>query len=43
MVGEILVKYLLIVNNDIVCLLEEEGVEVVVLDIVGFMNYFLYN
>lgn len=43
LVGEILVKYSPIANNDIVHLLENEGAEVVVPDIVGFMNYSLYN
>lgn len=43
MVGEILVKYSPTANNDIVRLLEEEGAEAVVPDIVGFMNYSLYN
>ncbi len=42
-VGEILVKYSTTANNDIVRLLEEEGAEAVVPDIVGFMNYSLYN
>lgn len=42
-VGEILVKYSPIANNDIVSLLESEGAEAVVPDIVGFMNYSLYN
>ncbi|WP_125704231.1 2-hydroxyacyl-CoA dehydratase [Lacticaseibacillus daqingensis] len=42
-VGEILVKYSPIANNDIVRLLEREGAEAVVPDIVGFMNYSLYN
>lgn len=42
-VGEILVKYSPIANNDIVRLLEQEGAEAVVPDIVGFMNYSLYN
>lgn len=43
LVGEILVKYSPIANNDIVHLLENEGAEAVVPDIVGFMNYSLYN
>lgn len=43
LVGEILVKYSPIANNDIVRLLEKEGAEAVVPDIVGFMNYSLYN
>lgn len=42
-VGEILVKYSPTANNDIVRLLEEEGAEAVVPDIIGFMNYSLYN
>ncbi len=36
-------KYSPTANNDIVRLLEEEGAEAVVPDIVGFMNYSLYN
>lgn len=42
-VGEILVKYSPTANNDIVRLLETEGAEAVVPDMVGFMNYSLYN
>lgn len=42
-VGEILVKYSPIANNNIVRVLENEGAEVVCPDIVGFMNYSLYN
>ncbi|MDR0922015.1 MAG: 2-hydroxyacyl-CoA dehydratase [Lactobacillales bacterium] len=42
-VGEILVKYSPTANNDIVRLLEEEGAEAVVPDIIGFMNYSFYN
>lgn len=42
-VGEILVKYSPIANNNIVRVLESEGAEVVCPDIVGFMNYSLYN
>ncbi|SEM62679.1 CoA-substrate-specific enzyme activase, putative [Ligilactobacillus sp. WC1T17] len=42
-VGEILVKYSPIANNNIVKVLESEGAEVVCPDIVGFMNYSLYN
>ena len=38
-VGEILVKYSPTANNDVVRLLEAEGAEAVVPDIVGFMNY----
>jgi predicted nucleotide-binding protein (sugar kinase/HSP70/actin superfamily) len=43
MVGEILVKYSPMANNDIVRLLEAQGAQVVVLDLFGFMNYSLYN
>lgn len=42
-VGEILVKYAPMANNDIVQLLEAEGVEAVVPDLLGFMNYSFYN
>jgi predicted nucleotide-binding protein (sugar kinase/HSP70/actin superfamily) len=42
-VGEILVKYSPTANNDIVRLLEEEGAEAVVPDLIGFMNYSFYN
>lgn len=42
-VGEILVKYSPTANNDIVRLLEEEGAEAVVPDLIGFMSYSLYN
>ncbi|MCC5890525.1 MAG: 2-hydroxyacyl-CoA dehydratase [Alkalibacterium sp.] len=42
-VGEILVKYSPTANNDVVRLLEKEGSEVVVPDLVGFMNYNLYT
>lgn len=42
-VGEILVKYSKTANNDIVSIIEEEGAEAVVLDLIGFMNYSLYN
>ena len=42
-VGEILVKYSKTANNDIVSILEDEGAEAVVPDIIGFMNYSLYN
>lgn len=42
-VGEILVKYSPTANNDIVSILEEEGAEAVVPDLIGFMNYSLYN
>lgn len=43
LVGEILVKYSPIANNDLVRLLESEGAEAVCPDIVGFMNYSLFN
>ncbi len=36
-------KYAPTANNDIVRLLEAEGAEAVVPDIIGFMNYSLYN
>ncbi|MDR1012889.1 MAG: acyl-CoA dehydratase activase-related protein, partial [Lactobacillales bacterium] len=42
-VGEILVKYSPMANNDIVRLLEAEGAQVIVPDLFGFMNYSLYN
>lgn len=42
-VGEILVKYHPTANNDIVGLLEQEGVEVVVPDLTNFLLYCLYN
>ena len=42
-VGEILVKFHPTANNDIVHLLEEEGAEAVVPDLMGFMLYSLYN
>ncbi|MFS7255413.1 acyl-CoA dehydratase activase-related protein [Carnobacterium divergens] len=42
-VGEILVKYSPTANNDLIRLLEQEGAEAVVPDIIGFMNYSLYN
>ena len=42
-VGEILVKYSKTANDDIVSIIEEEGGEAVVLDLIGFMNYSLYN
>lgn len=43
LVGEILVKYSPTANNDVIRLLEEEGAEAVVPDLIGFMNYSLYN
>lgn len=42
-VGEILVKYAPTANNDIVGLIENEGGEAVVPDLIGFMNYSLFN
>ncbi|MBR3943241.1 MAG: 2-hydroxyacyl-CoA dehydratase, partial [Clostridia bacterium] len=42
-VGEILVKYMPLANNHIVQLLEKEGVEVVVPDLLDFLNYGLLN
>ena len=42
-VGEILVKYMPLANNHLVDLLEREGAEAVVPDLMDFMNYSLYN
>ncbi len=42
-VGEILVKYMPLANNHIVDLLEREGAEAVVPDLLDFMNYSVYN
>ncbi len=42
-VGEILVKYMPLANNHLVELLEREGAEAVVPDLIDFMNYCLYN
>ena len=42
-VGEILVKYMPLANNHLVDLLEAEGAEAVVPDLIDFMNYSLYN
>ncbi len=42
-VGEILVKYMPLANGHIVKLLESEGAEVVVPDLMDFMNYSVYN
>ena len=42
-VGEILVKYMPLANNHLVELLEREGAEVVVPDLMDFMNYSFYN
>lgn len=42
-VGEILVKYMPLANNHLVDLLEQEGAEAVVPDLMDFMNYSIYN
>ncbi len=42
-VGEILVKYMPLANNNVVKLLEKEGAEVVVPDLMDFLNYSVYN
>ncbi len=42
-VGEILVKYMPLANNHLVDLLEQEGAEAVVPDILDFLNYSFYN
>lgn len=42
-VGEILVKYMPLANNHLVDLLEQEGAEAFVPDLMDFMNYCLYN
>ena len=42
-VGEILVKYMPLANNHLVELLEQEGAEAVVPDLMDFMNYSMYN
>ena len=42
-VGEILVKYMPLANNHLVDLLEREGAEAVVPDLMDFVNYSLYN
>ncbi len=42
-VGEILVKYMPLANNHLVELLEKEGVEAVVPDLIDFLNYSFYN
>ena len=42
-VGEILVKYMPLANNHVVELLEREGAEAVVPDMMDFMNYSFYN
>ena len=42
-VGEILVKYMPLANNHLVELLEREGAEVVVPDLMDFMNYSVFG
>ena len=42
-VGEILVKYMPLANNHLVELLEREGAEAIVPDLMDFFNYSLYN
>ena len=42
-VGEILVKYMPLANNHLVELLEHEGAEAVVPDLMDFLNYSFYN
>ena len=42
-VGEILVKYMPLANNHLVEVLEKEGAEAVVPDLLDFMNYSVYN
>ncbi|MBQ8556707.1 MAG: 2-hydroxyacyl-CoA dehydratase [Clostridia bacterium] len=42
-VGEILVKYMPVANNGLVDLLETEGAEAVVPDLIDFFNYSIYN
>ena len=42
-VGEILVKYMPLANNHLVELLEREGAEVVVPELIDFFNYGFYN
>jgi len=42
-VGEILVKYMPLANNHLVDLLEKEGAEVIVTDLLDFMDYCIYN
>ncbi len=42
-VGEILVKYMPLANNHLVELLEQEGAEAVVPDLIDFLNYCVYN
>lgn len=42
-VGEILVKYMPLANNHIVDVIEREGAEAVVPDLIDFLNYSFYN
>ncbi len=42
-VGEILVKYMPLANNHLVDLIEKEGAEAVVPDLMDFLNYSFYN
>ena len=42
-VGEILVKYMPLANNHLVELLEQEGAEAIVPDLMDFLNYCVYN
>ena len=42
-VGEILVKYMPLANNRLVELLEKEGAEAVVPDLMDFLNYCMFN
>ncbi len=42
-VGEILVKYMPLANNNLVELLESEGAEAVVPELMDFLNYSFYN
>jgi len=42
-VGEILVKYMPLANNHLVELLEREGAEAIVPDMIDFFNYSFYN
>lgn len=42
-VGEILVKYMPLANGNLVKVLESEGAEAVVPDLMDFMNYSIYN
>ena len=42
-VGEILVKYMPLANNHVVELLEREGAEAVVPDLIDFMNFSIYG